>query len=222
MEAVCDEGDIVLVEDPTHLVFLSIRQSRGIQARGVRLERDGMDLVQLEKVLTRLKISGELRHVKAVFTRSPFPLFPPVEKTRQTFVRSTRRPGQATSAEDVAVQVRHGFAAVRTVVDDEPVTALQIQLFSNFGSLEQEMAEQFVVVRRGFGDANHGFFRKDQNVRWRLRIDVAYGEDGIVFKNNLGRDFAGDDFFKQGFHGALIFSFKFLVQKTRVLWSVST
>jgi 2-aminoadipate transaminase len=67
LEALCDEGDIVLVEDPTYFVFLSILQSRGIRARGVQLERDGLDLIHLEKVLTQLKQSGELRRVKALY-----------------------------------------------------------------------------------------------------------------------------------------------------------
>jgi 2-aminoadipate transaminase len=67
LEALCDEGDIVLVEDPTYFVFLSILQSQGIRARGVRLERDGIDLAHLEKVLARLKKSGELRRVKAIY-----------------------------------------------------------------------------------------------------------------------------------------------------------
>jgi 2-aminoadipate transaminase len=67
LEALCDEGDIILVEDPTYFVFLSILQSRGIKARGVKLERDGIDLVHLEKVLARLKKSGELHRVKALY-----------------------------------------------------------------------------------------------------------------------------------------------------------
>ncbi len=72
LEALCDEGDIILVEDPTYFVFLSILQSRGIQARGVKLERDGINLENLEKVLTRLKKSGELRRVKALYLVSYF------------------------------------------------------------------------------------------------------------------------------------------------------
>jgi len=67
LEALCDEGDIILVEDPTYFVFWSILQSRGIRARGVKLERDGIDLVHLEKVLERLKKSGELRRVKTLY-----------------------------------------------------------------------------------------------------------------------------------------------------------
>ena len=67
LEALCDEGDIILVEDPTYFVFLSILQSQGIRARGVRLERDGLDLAHLEDVLVRMKTSGELRRVKALY-----------------------------------------------------------------------------------------------------------------------------------------------------------
>ena len=67
LEALCDEDDIILVEDPTYFVFLSILQSRGIRARGVKLERDGIDLAHLEKGLERLKKSGELRRVKALY-----------------------------------------------------------------------------------------------------------------------------------------------------------
>ncbi len=67
LEALCDEGDIILVEDPTYFVFLSILQSRGIKARGVKLERDGIDLAHLEKVLEQLNKSGELRRVKALY-----------------------------------------------------------------------------------------------------------------------------------------------------------
>jgi len=71
-EALCDEGDIVLVEDPTYFVYLSILQSRGVRARAVRLERDGLDLAHLEAVLQSLKRSGELRRVKLLYLVSYF------------------------------------------------------------------------------------------------------------------------------------------------------
>jgi len=72
LEALCDEGDIILVEDPTYFVFLSILQSRGIRARGVRLERDGLDLAHLKTVLERLNKSGGIRRVKALYLISYF------------------------------------------------------------------------------------------------------------------------------------------------------
>jgi 2-aminoadipate transaminase len=72
LEALCDEGDIILVEDPTYFVFLSILQSHGLQARGVKLERNGLDLAHLESVLISLKRSGQLRRVKALYLVSYF------------------------------------------------------------------------------------------------------------------------------------------------------
>ncbi len=71
-EALCDEGDIVLVEDPTYFVYLGILQSRGLRARGIRLQRNGLDLAHLESVLQSLKRRGELRRVKMLYLVSYF------------------------------------------------------------------------------------------------------------------------------------------------------
>jgi 2-aminoadipate transaminase len=71
-EALCNEGDIMLVEDPTYFVFLGILQSRGLRARAVRLERDGLDLAHLERVLQSLRRNGELRRVKLFYLVSYF------------------------------------------------------------------------------------------------------------------------------------------------------
>ena len=103
------------------------------------------------------------------------------------------------TAENVDMQVRHGFAAVFAVVDDEPIAILQIKLLRDFGGLEQKMAEQFLVVRRRLGDAWNRLLRNNQNVRRRCGIDVAKGQHKIIFKDNLRRDFARNDFFKKGF-----------------------
>jgi len=66
-EALCDPGDLVLVEDPTYFVYLGILQSHGVRARGVRLERDGLDPAHLESVLAQLKRSGALRRLKLIY-----------------------------------------------------------------------------------------------------------------------------------------------------------
>jgi 2-aminoadipate transaminase len=72
VEALCDEGDLVLVEDPTYFVFLGILQSRGLRARGVRLERDGLNLAHLDSVLQSLNRSGDLRRLKLLYLVSYF------------------------------------------------------------------------------------------------------------------------------------------------------
>ena len=66
-EALCDPGDIVLVEDPTYFVYLGIMQSHGLKARGIPLCGDGLDLDRLEETLRVLQRSGELARVKLLY-----------------------------------------------------------------------------------------------------------------------------------------------------------
>lgn len=66
-EAMCDEGDIVLVEDPTYFVYLGILQSHGIEGRGIRMTQEGIELDHLDATLKRLKRSGEIKRVKMLY-----------------------------------------------------------------------------------------------------------------------------------------------------------
>lgn len=66
-EALCDPGDIVLVEDPTYFVYLGILQSHGVLARGVRMEADGLDVDHLEQVLTDLKKRRLIQRLKLLY-----------------------------------------------------------------------------------------------------------------------------------------------------------
>jgi 2-aminoadipate transaminase len=69
-EALCDPGDIVLVEDPSYFVYLGILQSHGIGARGIPMQPDGLDLVHLEAVLERVRKDGSLPRVKLLYSVS--------------------------------------------------------------------------------------------------------------------------------------------------------
>ncbi len=71
-EALCDPGDIILVEDPTYFVFLGILQSRGIEARGVRMESDGFSIESLERVLETLRREGRLTQLKLLYSVAYF------------------------------------------------------------------------------------------------------------------------------------------------------
>jgi 2-aminoadipate transaminase len=66
-ECLCGPGDLVLVEDPTYFVFLSILQSHGLQCRGIPLGADGIDLARLEQVLESLKRTGAIRRLKLLY-----------------------------------------------------------------------------------------------------------------------------------------------------------
>jgi 2-aminoadipate transaminase len=71
-EALCDEGDIVLVEDPTYFVYLDILQSHGIRGHGIRIEEDGINLEHLRATLERLKRTGEIKRLKLLYLVSYF------------------------------------------------------------------------------------------------------------------------------------------------------
>lgn len=66
-EALCNPGDIVLVEDPTYFVYLGIVQSHGLKARGIRLQKEGLDLEHLEAVLEELKRRRLLPRLKLLY-----------------------------------------------------------------------------------------------------------------------------------------------------------
>jgi 2-aminoadipate transaminase len=66
-ECLCDPGDMVIVEDPTYFVYLSILQSRGVQCRGIACQQDGIDLAALERTLDTLARSGEIQKLKLLY-----------------------------------------------------------------------------------------------------------------------------------------------------------
>lgn len=71
-ETLCDPGDIVVVEDPTYFVYLSILQSHGIESRGIPMEPDGMSLPALEACLDKLAKSGDIRRLKFIYSVTYF------------------------------------------------------------------------------------------------------------------------------------------------------
>lgn len=71
-EALCDPGDIILVEDPSYFVFLGIMQSRGIEARSVRMESDGLSIESLERVLQTLRREGQMQRLKLLYSITYF------------------------------------------------------------------------------------------------------------------------------------------------------
>ena len=101
------------------------------------------------------------------------------------------------------MQMRHGLATVSTVIEDETIAGLfESQLVSDLSGFEQQMAECLMIGCRRFSDARDGFLGDDENVRGRFGCDVFERDHEIVFINDLSRNFARDDFFKQGLaHG---------------------
>ncbi len=101
--------------------------------------------------------------------------------------------------EDMKVEVGNGFAAVRTVIDDEAVAGGgDIFAAGDFGSREEQVAKEVLIIGLCASDARDEFFGNEENVDGRLRRDVAEGQAQVVLKNDIGGDFASDDFFEEG------------------------
>ena len=84
------------------------------------------------------------------------------------------------------MEVRDGFATVATIVDDKAVTVRrETDLLGDFRSLQQQVAEHDVIFGRRLGDTGDGLTRDDEDVRRCLRVEVAEGDDVLVFVNQV-------------------------------------
>lgn len=67
-EVLFDPGDIVITEAPSYFVYHSLLQSKGARVLTVPMDDDGMDVNELETLLSRLESTGELGRVKLIYT----------------------------------------------------------------------------------------------------------------------------------------------------------
>jgi 2-aminoadipate transaminase len=67
-EVLFDPGDIVITEAPSYFVFHSLLCSHGAKVLTVPMDEFGMRVDELEALLERLRRSGELARVKAIYT----------------------------------------------------------------------------------------------------------------------------------------------------------
>ena len=103
-------------------------------------------------------------------------------------------------AENVAVQMRHGFPRILSIINHQPVTALrQAKLFGDLRRLQQQMSEHLLVRARRLGNTRDRLLRNDQHVRRRRRFDILQGEHLIIFINDRRGNFARGNFLKKRF-----------------------
>ncbi len=121
-EALCDPGDIVLVEDPTYFVYLGILQSHGLRARAVRLTPHGLDVGHLEQVLAGLKRAGDLRRVKlfyqVTYFQNPTGWTSPFEKKSATL--SLLRKCERAAGHPIYLLEDSAYRELRFAGDDVP------------------------------------------------------------------------------------------------------
>lgn len=71
-ECLLNPGDIVLCPAPCYFVYLGLLKNLGARAVGVPMDQDGIVPEGLEETLQRIKASGELSRVKALYVVSYF------------------------------------------------------------------------------------------------------------------------------------------------------
>ncbi len=71
-DVLLDPNDIVIIEAPSYFVYTGALSSFGAKILAVPMDRDGMVVDELEKLLHRLELHGELPRVKAVYCQSYF------------------------------------------------------------------------------------------------------------------------------------------------------
>ncbi len=73
MQALCDPGDVILVQQPTYFVFLELLRGLGIEAVSMPVCEDGgIDLEALPGFLLELKTRHGAERIKAVYLNSYF------------------------------------------------------------------------------------------------------------------------------------------------------
>ena len=98
------------------------------------------------------------------------------------------------------MQMRNSFASVGTVVDDEAEAAFEGEFAGHGAGGEQEVAEDRLLVGRGFADAGDDGLGDNEQMHGSGRGDVVDNDAVVVLVFDLGGNFAGDDAFEEGGH----------------------
>lgn len=102
------------------------------------------------------------------------------------------------------MQMRHRFASVRTVVDDDAVPVVQALLLGNFCRHQEQMPEQTGIRGGRFPDALDALFRDYQDMHGRLWVDVADRKTMLVIVDLPGGDFPTVNAFKYCRHRPIL------------------
>ena len=71
-DVLLDPGDIVIAANPCYFVFASALASLGARVMAVEMQEDGIDVDAIEKLLADLRESGQLQHVKLIYSTTYF------------------------------------------------------------------------------------------------------------------------------------------------------
>jgi hypothetical protein len=100
------------------------------------------------------------------------------------------------------MEMRYAFPAIRAIIDDQTETrVMQAFLLGHGLRNKDEMTQKRFVLGSGCRNARDFLFWNDQDVNRSLRVDIVESQAEIVFINDPGGNFPGDDFGENRAHG---------------------
>lgn len=101
------------------------------------------------------------------------------------------------TSKNMAMQVGDGFATIRAVINDEPVTgSLDPHQLSDMRGFGKQMAQQSRILGARFRNTRNHPLGDDQHMHGRLGIYIVKSQHLIVFVNDMRRNFTCDDLFE--------------------------
>ena len=94
--------------------------------------------------------------------------------------------------------MRNGLTAMGSVIDHKTVSAFgDVFPSRDFRRSNKKSPEQGLISLLRGTDPRNGRFRNTQNMHGCLWRDIPKGQTELIFKNDVGRDLAGNDFFEK-------------------------
>ncbi len=99
------------------------------------------------------------------------------------------------------MQVKYALPRVGSLVRDDAIPRLaDTEQLADFARCEHQLAEQRRILRLRVAHPDDVPLRDHERVRWRAGVNVFEREDVLVLEDDLGRNFARDDFAKEAAH----------------------
>ena len=100
------------------------------------------------------------------------------------------------ASNQMAMEMRNSFAAVRTIVDHKSIAIGESKLACDKGCFQKQAAEQRLVSRNRLSDAGNHPFGNQKDVRGCLRVHILKRQHFVILINNGRRNLPGNDFFE--------------------------
>ncbi len=101
---------------------------------------------------------------------------------------------QLAAAEQMYMEMKHGLSRAGADVQNGAIAVFDVAVTGNLRRDKMAPADDFCVAWLGFFQTGQVLLGNDEDVSWRLGIDVVKGVGVLIFVHFFRRNFAGDNF----------------------------